>query len=229
MNPEREWPLQRLSGTPAAIHGRHPDLTSRLVVVCEPTAAALVLGSTQPAGAFDPARVAAAGLDVARRRSGGGAVLVRPGEVAWIEAVLPAADRLWEPDVGRSFLWLGRAWAAALSACGVTGVEVHSGPLRRSVLSSRLCFAGLGPGEVTVAGRKVVGLAQRRRREGAVFQCAALLAWDPRELAELLALPAGERAAAARFLGEAAAPLPSTPHALTTGFRHALAEMGPDG
>ena len=148
---------------------------------------ALVLGSTQPPPVVE-------GIEVVRRHSGGGAVLMRPGEVVWVDVLVPAGDRLWDPDVNRAPLWLGRAWAGALEALGVGRVAVHEGGLVRTPWSGKVCFAGLGPGEVTVGGRKVVGISSRRRREGALFQCAALLEWDPTEIAALLSVPAGELA-----------------------------------
>ena len=134
-----------------------------------------------------------AGVDVVRRRSGGGAVLVVPGDLLWVDVVVPAGDPLWEADVGRAFHWLGEVWAGALAELGVDGV-VHRGGLVASRWSGRVCFAGLGPGEVTVAGgAKLVGIAQRRTREAARFQCAALGRWDPAALVELLALAPEER------------------------------------
>jgi lipoate---protein ligase len=148
------------------------------VWVVEVDRAALVLGSTQ----HEPAPNAE--IDVVRRRSGGGAVLVEPGGLVWVDVFVPAGDPLWEPDVGRAFLWLGQAWAAALG-----GGTVHTGALCRTPWSRDICFAGLGPGEVTVGGAKVVGMAQRRARAGALFQCAALRAWDPAPLVALLGLP----------------------------------------
>lgn len=140
----------------------------------EADAPALVLGSTQPAvpGPF------------VRRRSGGGAVLLRPESVLWVDIVLPAGDPRWEADVGRAFWWLGDVWAAAIG-----GATVHRGPLVRTPWSDRVCFAGLGPGEVTVGGRKVVGMSQRRWREGALFQCAVLMRWDYEETARLVDVP----------------------------------------
>ena len=81
-----------------------------------------------------------------------------------------------------------------------------------------MCFAGIGPGEVTVDGRKVVGLAQRRTRAGALFQCAALLRWDPKEMARL----AGLDAEAAAGLAPIAAPLPVDPTRLDAAILQAL-------
>lgn len=191
----------------------------RSVWVVEPTAAALVLGSTQPwpdgEGAPRPVTV-----DVVRRRSGGGAVLVEPGRLVWVDVFVPADDPLWVADVGRAFLWLGRAWAAALAAVGVAGAAVHDGPLVRTAWSRRVCFAGLGPGEVTVAGAKVVGISQRRARAGALFQCAALLAWDPAPLVDLLGLEPAS--AAAVDLAGAARGLDVDPETLTAAFLDVL-------
>jgi len=94
--------------------------------------------------------------------------------------------------VGRAFAWLGSAWARALAALGAGAATVHGAGLVSSPWSARVCFAGRGPGEVSLGGgegRKVVGLAQRRTREAALFHCACLLAWDPAALVALLALP----------------------------------------
>lgn len=146
----------------------------------EPDEPVVVLGSTQPESVVRP------GVRWARRRSGGGAVLVEPGGLVWVDVFVPAGDPLWDDDVGRAFLWLGRAWADAIGQ----GAVVHEGPLVATRWSPLVCFAGLGPGEVTVGGRKVVGLCQRRTRAGALFQCAALLEWRPDRLLQRLTVGA---------------------------------------
>ncbi len=90
--------------------------SGRSVRIVVPDAPALILGSAQPIAAADLDACARAGVEVVRRTSGGGAVLVRPGAVLWVDIVVPAGDPLWEPDVARAFFWLGEAWAAALGA-----------------------------------------------------------------------------------------------------------------
>ncbi len=173
-----------MAGPAGALHGRPwPSQPAAAIWFLEVEGAALVLGSTQAEAVVvpDPS------LEVVRRHSGGGAVLLRPGKVLWVDVVVPADDPLWLPDVGRAFWWLGQTWVAALAAVGVDA-RWHDGPLVRSRLSAQVCFAGLGPGEVTVGGRKVVGMSSRRRRDGALFQCAALLDWDPAELVAVLGL-----------------------------------------
>jgi lipoate-protein ligase A len=161
--------------------------------VLEAVAPAVVLGSSQPGDHVDAARAAAAGVEVARRRSGGGAVLVGPGRCCWVDLAIGAHDARWDDDVGGGGWGGGGAWVDALAEIGVAGAEVWRGPLVRSAWSDRICFAGVGPGEVTVGGRKVVGISQRRTRGGALFQCAALLDGNHAELLRLLSLGASER------------------------------------
>jgi lipoate-protein ligase A len=107
--------------------------------------------------------------------------------VAWFDLLVPKGDPLWDEDVGRAVWWVGEAWTAVLADLGLRA-DVHRGPLTRPPWSDRVCFAGLGAGEVSVGGRKVVGISQRRVRDQARFQCAALLAWRPDDLVDLLAL-----------------------------------------
>ena len=96
------WQVQRARSSATDFHARDvPEPAERAVWVCEASGPALVLGSAQPEDGVDRAACAAAGVDVVRRRSGGGAVLVVPGEVLWVDLVLPVGDALWQDDVGR--------------------------------------------------------------------------------------------------------------------------------
>jgi lipoate---protein ligase len=205
--PASGWELRRLTGRAADLHAEPlPEASGRAVWVLDATAPAVVLGSTQSEELVDGEAAAAAGIDVARRRSGGGAVLVLPGEMAWVDLILPAGDPLWDDDIARAAHWLGRAWQSALAELGVGSTEVHEGPLACGPLGRLVCFAAVGAGEVTVAGgdgpRKVVGVSQRRTRAAARFQCAAYRRWDPDPLARLLRLdPEGRRAIAGAAVG----------------------------
>lgn len=210
-----------MGGAAGAIHAEAADLVSgsgsgagsvvvpleRTIRVVDADGPALVLGSSQPERQVDHAAAAAAGVAVARRRSGGGAVLVGPDEVLWVDVLVPVGDPLWTSDVSRGGWWLGEAWAAALAS--VTGAEPEAwrGPMLPTRWSPMICFAGLGPGEVTLNGRKVVGVSGRRTRRGVLFQTAALLRWRPAALLDLFALPPGVRAEAEEEIGEAAAGL----------------------
>ena len=178
-------------------------VAERSLVVYEVPRPTLVLGSSQSDGAVDWERVRDRGVDVVHRRSGGSAVLVEPGSAVWVDVTIPVGDRCWDHDVGRAFHWLGAVWAEVLIAGGVLA-RWHDGAMQRTPWSPWVCFAGLGPGEVTVGGRKVVGLSQRRTREGALFQCCAMLRWEPERLLDLLALPDADRARAAAAIASVA-------------------------
>ena len=107
--------------------------------------------------------------------------------------------------MGRAAWWVGEAWAAAVDQIGAGPAQVWRGALQRTVWSGRVCFAGLGPGEVTVRAQKVVGISQRRTRHAALFQTAALLSWEPAALLALLAADEAARPDAATELGPVAA------------------------
>ena len=176
---------------------------SRSIVVYDVTRPMLVLGSSQKDDAVDWERVRERDVEVVHRRSGGSAVLVEPGAALWVDITIPADDRWWDHDVGRAFHWLGAVWAEVLIGAGVLA-SWHDGAMERTPWSPWVCFAELGPGEVTVGGRKVVGLSQRRTREGALFQCCAALRWEPERLLDLLALNDADRARAAVELANVA-------------------------
>jgi len=166
------WAAELRTGTPSWLHGPWPDeahRSRRAVAICRPTPpAALVIGSSQDEPALAPGR-ASAGIEVVRRSSGGGAVLVAPGSQIWIDVWMPRHDPLWEDDVVRSSWWLGRAWRDSLLAEGFDDLGVHEGRLEATSLSDLVCFAAMGPGEVSWRGRKLVGISQRRSRQGARF------------------------------------------------------------
>lgn len=178
----------------------------------EPTSAAVVLGSTQ-----DPS-IVIPGTPMVRRRSGGGAVLVEPGTLVWVDAFVPAGDPLWQDDVGRAFAWFGEVWSAALADTGVPGTRPHRGPLVTTRWSPLVCFAGLGPGEATLDGGKVVGMSQRRTRAGALFQSAALLEWRPARLLDWLVLSHEDRRRGAQELADVARPVGVDPSALVAAL-----------
>ena len=193
-----------------------PSVSSPTAFACEPTSGALVLGSTQHDSAIDRRRCAAAGLDVLRRRSGGAAVIVRPGAQVWIDVFVPRDDRRYDDDIQASFAFLGSAWRAAFAEVfpATPGrLEVHTGAVKRTSWSRVLCFAGLGAGEVTLQGHKVVGISQRRDRSGAWFHSMAMLQFDPGELPALLGLVGDELDEATAVAASRAVAVPGGPDA----------------
>jgi lipoate---protein ligase len=207
--PATGWEVRRTRADAAALHALPlPDDPGRAVWVLEATAPALVLGSTQTVDLVDSDSARARGVEVARRRSGGGVVLVDPATTAWVDLIVPAGDPLWDDDVGRAAHWVGRAWQAALADLGVAPTVVHEGALACGPLGRLVCFATVGAGEVTTPDRhKVVGVSQRRTRAAARFQCAAYTRWEPHQLVDLLRLNGdGARALDTAAVGTGHAP-----------------------
>jgi len=165
----------------------------RRVVIRTVDRPVLVLGSAQRAEVVDRARASRSGVEVLRRRGGGGAVLVTPGAQVWADMWLPAADPLWTPDPRRTAVNVGRWWAAALARAGIRAAVNDAGSAHTR-WGDLVCFAGVGPGEVLTGGRKVVGLAQWRSREGALVFGCSYIRFDPTLLAECLDLDPADRA-----------------------------------
>jgi lipoate-protein ligase A len=122
----------------------------------------------------------------------------------WVDLVIPAGDPLWDADIGRAAWWVGATWVAALEVAGVGRGDIWQGGMRRSPWSALICFAGLGPGEVCIDTKKVIGISQRRTRAAALFQTAALLRWDPSAVLDLLRLGEAERRAGVTQLASVA-------------------------
>lgn len=205
------WRVERAGGSATRAHDEAAGLIGggaaavRTIRIVEIERPAVVLGSLQRADEVDADEAQRRGLEVARRRSGGGAVLAGPGELLWCDVVVPAGDPLWSDDVARATWWLGECWSDALGTAGIPDARVWRQGLVRTPWSNRVCFAGVGPGEVLVGGAKMVGVSQRRTRNGALFQCGALLRWRPADLVAVLRLPdSARREAAGQLAGVAA-------------------------
>jgi lipoate-protein ligase A len=155
-----------------------------------PTDAVLVLGSAQRADARGPA---------VRRSTGGGAVSCDDNYLM-LDVVLPRGHALVIDDVGESYRWLAGALQTALAAHGallraVTPREAAGRSPAERAAARLACFAGTGSYELlTTDGRKLVGLAQRRRGGAALLQAAAYVAAPRLDVAALLGLPRDQEA-----------------------------------
>ncbi len=190
-----DWTILDSHGDAGAFHAGTPEPARSVTfhTVDRPT---LALGSAQTSSDVDHRVAAALGVDVVQRRSGGGAVLMLPGEFVWMDVVIPAGDRRWNDDVAAAMIWVGEWWVEALATLGVRG-QVHADRLIRDEWSAQVCWTGVGTGEVLAgkpvgepAGKpvgKVVGISQRRTRELARFQTMCHLRWHPELVAALVA------------------------------------------
>jgi lipoate-protein ligase A len=181
------WTLQHSHGDAGAFHAIDPApaRTATFHAVDRPT---LVLGSAQSEAEVDARVASTIGVDVVRRRSGGGAVLLMPDEFVWLDLVIPLDDPLWDVDVARAMVWVGELWQRVLGDLGMD-VAVHREAMVRADWSRSVCWAGTGTGEVVAERGKAVGISQRRTRELARFQTMCHLRWRPELVAALVAPP----------------------------------------
>jgi lipoate---protein ligase len=162
----------------------------------------------------DRARCAERGVAVLERRAGGGLVLLDRGMLCLTLAVPLPHPRIGD-DLTESYRWLGDAFAIALRRLGVvearrldtaparaaaaelralagpqdaTGHSAAADPARAARVARLLldtCYGGPSPHEVFVRGAKLVGFAQVRRRDRALYQVGLLL-HDQSALADLV-------------------------------------------
>ncbi|MEM9561449.1 MAG: hypothetical protein AAGA93_02460 [Actinomycetota bacterium] len=181
-----DWRVVEDAGSADEFHRRQPEQdTAHELWVRELLRPALVLGSTQPDELIVADRAEADGIEVCRRRSGGGLVYLDPATDCWIDAIVPAGSPLWRDDIGQAFHWIGEAWGRLLTdRLGPAGPAlVHRPtPHRGRPMRPLWCFAELGHGEVTVGAAKVVGLSQRRTRRWIRLQSLVLGGWPGRQL-----------------------------------------------
>ena len=233
------WTVEHLGGSVSDLFELEepPQGTSRLARLCTVDGPGLVLGSTQNADTADGSRAAIAGVEVIRRRSGGGAVLLRPGSQVWADFFVAATDPLWHDDVTLAARWVGRLWSSVVARFVTAPCSVHTGRLVADRWGRLVCFAGAGPGEVFVDGRKVVGISQRRSRDRVRIQTAARLQPDAGDSAAafaddgldelgLLDLNPAERAEGRTVLASRCAAIPATEVDVTQALLRALQDPG---
>ena len=172
------WTVQTRQGRASSLidAAEPPESGQRRVVIHHVERPALVLGSAQRLDLADVQATEAASVDLARRHSGGGAVLLRPAQQVWVDFFVPAGDSLWSDDVGEAVVWVGELWSSVVGSFIDEPATAYAGRLIADRWGRLVCFAGQGPGEVFVSERKLVGVSQRRNRHRARIQTMARLA-----------------------------------------------------
>ena len=157
-------------------------------------------GRNEPAlDRYDRARGHSAGLEFVRRPTGGRAVL-HDRELTYA-AVLPSAT---PGGLRATYRLINRGLVEALCSLGIpaataAGRGLHAGP------DAGPCFDEPAPGEVTVAGRKLVGSAQARLG-GALLQHGSVLIGPGQERLLALGSALGSASASLRMGGQVGAP-----------------------
>lgn len=130
-------------------------------------------------------------LEVLLRESGGGAVLTGPWMLG-LSLALPVGHAWLGQGLLESYRHLGQLWADTLDEVGVRAQLLPPAtiPSTQEQLAARglpvldwACFGNLSPWELVDAqGRKLVGLAQRRRQTGVLLVAGVLLTQPPWEM-----------------------------------------------
>jgi lipoate-protein ligase A len=164
----------------------------------------LSLGYTQPLTDVDLSRLQSRVWDLVRRPTGGRAVL-HTDELTYSVIAPPGEPRL-SGTLLDSYQRLANALVAALRTLGLPAeIEGESHPAAgRS--ANPVCFEVPSTYEITVRGKKLLGSAQSRRRDGILQHGSLPLTGDLARILQVLAFPDEETRtrAASRLLDRAA-------------------------
>jgi len=141
--------------------GRGESLPTLRLYAWEP--ACLSLGYAQPFGDVDTTRLRERGWDVVRRPTGGRAIL-HIDELTY-SITAPLDEPRVAGTVLESYNRLAQALLTAVKSLGIP-VEVKEHGPGRGEVQGPVCFEVPSAYEITVGGKKLIGSAQARRREG---------------------------------------------------------------
>jgi len=149
----------------------------------------LSLGYSQPSADVDLPRLRERGWDLVRRPTGGRAIL-HTDELTYA-VIGPRTDPRLEGGLMDSYRRISRALFQALLSLGVP-VEVHQGknPL---AYHQPVCFENPSDFEITVAGKKIIGSAQARKKEGILQHGSLPLSGDLTRITQVLAYPSEQQ------------------------------------
>ncbi len=176
---------------------------------------ALILGAAQNPAILDLEASHSAGYSVYKRTSGGAVVLAGPGFLS-LDVALPPGSALASNDVTQAYKWFGQCWVDALARLDIPARLVTPQEARQSRLDLEtaseaeklvklVCFGTLSSYEVTSEdGRKLVGLAQVKRRGASLLQAGLHRQWSGPEFAQILDLSGSHRAELVAYLQERA-------------------------
>ncbi|MGC8855613.1 MAG: lipoate--protein ligase family protein [Anaerolineae bacterium] len=164
--------------------------------------ACLSLGYAQPFADVDVTRLRSHGWEVVRRPTGGRAIL-HVDELTY-SVIGPAHHPLLVGSVLESYQRLAQALLAAIRSLELP-VQMEEEGSQTSALTNAVCFEVPSTYEITVKGKKLIGSAQARRKEGVLQHGSLPLTGDLTRITQALAF-ADENArqqAACRLLARA--------------------------
>jgi lipoyl(octanoyl) transferase len=126
--------------------------------------ACLSLGYAQPFAEVDTGALAANGWEVVRRPTGGRAIL-HTDELTYA-VIAPEKEPRVAGGVLESYLRLSRALLAALNLLGLAAEAKERQKSNQRKTPNPVCFEVPSNYEITINGKKLIGSAQARRKEG---------------------------------------------------------------
>lgn len=164
--------------------------------------ACLSLGHAQPIADVDLSRLQARGWDIVRRATGGRAIL-HTDELTY-SVTGRADDPLLAGGVLESYNRLAQALLFAVRDMGLP-VEIKEGKPGENAAPNPVCFEVPSTYEITVGGKKLIGSAQARRREGVLQHGSLPLTGDLARICQALVFEseAARAGAAQRLLARA--------------------------
>ena len=146
----------------------------------------LSLGHAQPFGDVDMPRLESHGWDVVRRVTGGRAIL-HTDELTY-SVTGPVDEPNLAGTVLESYNRLARALLAAVQDLSLP-VEMKEGKADLNGQTNPVCFEVPSTYEITVAGKKLIGSAQARRRDGVLQHGSLPLTGDLTRICQALVFP----------------------------------------
>lgn len=153
--------------------------------------ACLSLGHAQPFSDVDTARLRARGWEVVRRLTGGRAIL-HTDELTY-SVIGSAAEPVLTGSVLESYNRLAQALLSAVKDLGLpVEMKERVGRVVNPTSSNPVCFEVPSSYEITVNGKKLIGSAQARKKEGVLQHGSLPLTGDLRRICQALVFPEEE-------------------------------------
>ncbi|HSO13217.1 MAG TPA: lipoate--protein ligase family protein [Anaerolineales bacterium] len=145
--------------------------------------ACLSLGHAQPFADVDLTRLKARGWDVVRRATGGRAIL-HTDELTY-SVIAPLNESRVEGSVLESYNRLAQALLLAVKSLEIP-VEMKEGKANDGGIPNPVCFEVPSTYEITVNGKKLIGSAQARKKEGVLQHGSLPLTGDLTRICQAL-------------------------------------------
>lgn len=180
--------------------GRGASLPTLRLYAWAPTC--LSLGYAQPFADVDMTRLKERGWEVVRRPTGGRAIL-HTDELTYSVAG-KAQEPLLAGGVLESYNRIAQALLLAVKNLGLP-VEMKAGKTGEQTAPNPVCFEVPSTYEITIAGKKLIGSAQARKKEGVLQHGSLPLTGDLTRICQVLVFEneAGRQDASKRLLARA--------------------------